>query len=141
MPVVHEAAYIIRYLGSRRNSQSKRFSVPLVGFLDDRLRAYRCSKAPEVVLRMERRQKGAGEVRRAIEGGQGMGPNGAWANLPVNLPGRKPGRVQLLQTMLCLLALWLHRDRFLVVGGSKGIIAHCVVDVTKTPVRASNFRE
>ena len=57
-PWSHEAAYIIRYLGSRCNSQSKRFSVPLVGFLDDRLRAYRCSKAPEVVLRMERRQRG-----------------------------------------------------------------------------------
>ena len=53
----------------------REFSRLAVGCLDARLRACRRSKVPEVVLRGEGRQRGAGEVRRAIEGGQRVRPS------------------------------------------------------------------
>ncbi len=47
----------------------REFSLPVVAVLDARLWACRCSKALEVVLRREGRQRGAGEVGRAMGGG------------------------------------------------------------------------
>ena len=60
MPVVTRGSFYLTISGVAAQAPIRELSRPIVGCLDARLQACRCSKAPEVVLRREEHQERSG---------------------------------------------------------------------------------